>query len=744
MDGTGGDNNVSAHKINLSTNRDYMIEIEKIASVPRYIGTFITRVQTKRPMNLLYEISAEEKEKQTRTENTLIELHQKYEKLDNDIGPGDFIGQLLVDLLTRKFQLAQRLPFTYYPNNPSVRKILEIDRPDPNARFIMLPVVNHISAKDIEILDGIEKFIDTLSTKKYWLLDCDLDTFAIKQRHKAIYYTPNPVSKSLLFDDPLEKFFQEDEDKKKQQSNIVGPTITHQGGNVFSRNSSFIVPNGDNSADDSERSEDEIEEFTLPVPMQVYHNMYGDNIDQGIAELHIQEEDYMESTNEFREGFIPGNEDDGYDKVHGYFLGTSLLELYTDDVKTMDKLTGGTLKNIYKRLDVFDSDDIFDDINFDIARYSLGTKPNGEVLYHWDVLARETGLSVDVWQQMINRGIISQDCMAETDPQKFIYIPNHIVTDKTLEFKVLKYNVRIYKKIFAHPWFFKDFENRKYYHDTSKYKTYPNCMFHDTIITNRHERWTAINEISKDEKRITEMMLKNDEVHSFGYLRSTDSVTGRFKITQNTAAFERLGSSMYDYLPSLGVGGGTNLTEDEYSEAEEQNLKKRKASEEVESTCKGSKKHKKSKTSKKTKAFKKSKKEKKHTNPRVVKEVDFACELDCTAGAGQKAFFTGLRALKPKAGTLVVQGNESKTFPDFPMEEVTLKYVTIKSARGHSYLACELAMQQLASHRFPIENALTHTFSLGQVDLAIRSVGGTGEKDCIHVNVKPWKDFSVN
>jgi threonine dehydrogenase-like Zn-dependent dehydrogenase len=117
--------------------------------------------------------------------------------------------------------------------------------------------------------------------------------------------------------------------------------------------------------------------------------------------------------------------------------------------------------------------------------------------------------------------------------------------------------------------------------------------------------------------------------------------------------------------------------------------------------------------------------------------------IDCTAGAGQKAFFTGLRALKPKAGTLVVQGNESKTFPDFPMEELTLKYVTIKSARGHSYLACELAMQQLASHRFPIENALTHTFSLDQVDLAIRSVGGQGEKDCIHVNVKPWKEAAA-
>ena len=113
--------------------------------------------------------------------------------------------------------------------------------------------------------------------------------------------------------------------------------------------------------------------------------------------------------------------------------------------------------------------------------------------------------------------------------------------------------------------------------------------------------------------------------------------------------------------------------------------------------------------------------------------------IDCTAGAGTLALHTGLAALKPKAGILVIQGNEMKTFPDFPIEDITLKYVTIKSARGHSYKACELAMQQLASHRFPIEKALTHNYSLNQVDLAIRSVGGTGDKDVIHVNVQPWK-----
>jgi threonine dehydrogenase-like Zn-dependent dehydrogenase len=126
------------------------------------------------------------------------------------------------------------------------------------------------------------------------------------------------------------------------------------------------------------------------------------------------------------------------------------------------------------------------------------------------------------------------------------------------------------------------------------------------------------------------------------------------------------------------------------------------------------------------------------------KGVDVA--VDCTAGAGTKALNLAVEALKRKAGVIVTQGNEMKTFPDFPIERITLKYITIKSARGHSYQSCEYAMQQLGSHRFPIELATTHRFGLDKVDWAIKSVGGKGEADVIHVSVMPWlgKDGSKN
>jgi threonine dehydrogenase-like Zn-dependent dehydrogenase len=97
----------------------------------------------------------------------------------------------------------------------------------------------------------------------------------------------------------------------------------------------------------------------------------------------------------------------------------------------------------------------------------------------------------------------------------------------------------------------------------------------------------------------------------------------------------------------------------------------------------------------------------------------------------------GVEALKRKAGTIVVQG-ELKEFPNFPLERVTTKAITIKSARGHSYKACELALAQLASKRFPLEKVTTHRFGLKDVDLAIKSVGGQGVPDVIHASLMPW------
>jgi threonine dehydrogenase-like Zn-dependent dehydrogenase len=111
--------------------------------------------------------------------------------------------------------------------------------------------------------------------------------------------------------------------------------------------------------------------------------------------------------------------------------------------------------------------------------------------------------------------------------------------------------------------------------------------------------------------------------------------------------------------------------------------------------------------------------------------------LDCTAGAGVAPVLLGIDALKRREGTMLIQG-ELAAFPDFPVKKVTEKAITIKSARGHSYRACELALEQLASGRFPLERLSTHKFGLEDVDRAIRFLGGEGDDDVIHISLMPW------
>jgi threonine dehydrogenase-like Zn-dependent dehydrogenase len=113
--------------------------------------------------------------------------------------------------------------------------------------------------------------------------------------------------------------------------------------------------------------------------------------------------------------------------------------------------------------------------------------------------------------------------------------------------------------------------------------------------------------------------------------------------------------------------------------------------------------------------------------------------IDCTAGAGSAPILLGIEALKRRAGIMVVQGEGNQEFPSFPIGRLTRKGVTLKSARGHSYRSVELALSAIASHKFPLELMTTHRFGLTEVDYAIRSVGGDGAPDAIHVSVIPWK-----
>jgi threonine dehydrogenase-like Zn-dependent dehydrogenase len=110
--------------------------------------------------------------------------------------------------------------------------------------------------------------------------------------------------------------------------------------------------------------------------------------------------------------------------------------------------------------------------------------------------------------------------------------------------------------------------------------------------------------------------------------------------------------------------------------------------------------------------------------------------LDAT-GAGP-AIVNPSIALLRKRGTLVVASRKGLPVFGFDIDQVVNKQIVLRGTRGHSFKAVELALGVMKAGRFPLELMSSHVVGLGDVDHALRMVGGESDERCIHVTVAPW------
>jgi threonine dehydrogenase-like Zn-dependent dehydrogenase len=91
-------------------------------------------------------------------------------------------------------------------------------------------------------------------------------------------------------------------------------------------------------------------------------------------------------------------------------------------------------------------------------------------------------------------------------------------------------------------------------------------------------------------------------------------------------------------------------------------------------------------------------------------------------------------AVAGKRSTIVLAAPGSE---DISVGSVGRRNVVMKWAHGHSYASVELAIQMIASGKYPLDEISTHTFRLDQVADAIQAVAGEGAPGAIHVSVIP-------
>jgi len=112
--------------------------------------------------------------------------------------------------------------------------------------------------------------------------------------------------------------------------------------------------------------------------------------------------------------------------------------------------------------------------------------------------------------------------------------------------------------------------------------------------------------------------------------------------------------------------------------------------------------------------------------------------IDCTSSHNESIFRQSLDVLKRRGGIVVTQNYE---LSNFPLTQITSKYVTIRACRGHSYSSVATAVDWIASGKYPLKELMTHHYSLEQADVACLTSGGEGEnaEEAVSVVINPWK-----
>jgi threonine dehydrogenase-like Zn-dependent dehydrogenase len=111
--------------------------------------------------------------------------------------------------------------------------------------------------------------------------------------------------------------------------------------------------------------------------------------------------------------------------------------------------------------------------------------------------------------------------------------------------------------------------------------------------------------------------------------------------------------------------------------------------------------------------------------------------IDCASG-GPATVVSAIQSAR-KGGRILLCGRKGKPIPEFDSDYLFRKNLTVKGMRGHSYQAVEMAMQLIASGRYPMEKMCTHMFGLNNVLDALNTVGGEGQPNAIHCCVDPWQ-----
>lgn len=112
--------------------------------------------------------------------------------------------------------------------------------------------------------------------------------------------------------------------------------------------------------------------------------------------------------------------------------------------------------------------------------------------------------------------------------------------------------------------------------------------------------------------------------------------------------------------------------------------------------------------------------------------------VDATARAGAEPIHVAIDLLKRRGGRMVVQGGGR--LDSFPLDRLLAHYVSLQTARGHSYHSVEAGIRLLSTEPVAVRLIHTHDFGLKDAASAVRATHGdlVDGKRALHVGILPW------
>ena len=107
------------------------------------------------------------------------------------------------------------------------------------------------------------------------------------------------------------------------------------------------------------------------------------------------------------------------------------------------------------------------------------------------------------------------------------------------------------------------------------------------------------------------------------------------------------------------------------------------------------------------------------------------------ASGGQDTISTAISLVR-KRGTVILAAAKNKPLTAFDSDVIISKHLTVRGVRGHSFESVEMAIQIIASGRYPFMDMCTHDFTLQQAEQALYTGGRQINLDAIQSTVLPW------